>query len=98
MAYLDKSVNHWKESDAEGGKTLAEIMSVRLFDENWEGMKKESAKLGIGPTTPARVYIDLNFCHRWPTQGFSSRVKQRYMSRIRKLKNGFMNYTQARIV
>lgn len=67
MADLDREIelikrgNAWGESDevvqVELKKPLDKVIPIRLSAEKWEDLRKEARKLGIGPTTLARMWI-----------------------------------------
>lgn len=51
----------WDESDevvkVDVKKPLDKVIPVRLSADKWEALRKEANKLGIGPTTLARMWI-----------------------------------------
>lgn len=67
MADIDKAIkeieqgNAWDESDevvqVEIKKPLDKVIPVRLSADKWEEIRIEARKLGIGPTTLARMWI-----------------------------------------
>lgn len=64
---LDKALkeiergNAWDEGDevvqAEIKKPLDKVIPVRLSTDKWEEISREARELGVGPTTPARMWI-----------------------------------------
>ena len=67
MADVDKEIERieqgdaWDETDEvvelEVRKPLDKVIPIRLSSEKWEELRKEAHKLGIGPTTLARMWI-----------------------------------------
>jgi hypothetical protein len=51
----------WEETDeivkSETRKPLDKVIPIRLSTEKWEQIREEARKLGIGPTTLARMWI-----------------------------------------
>jgi len=67
MADIDKAIrdieqgNAWDESDevvkVEIKKPLDKVIPVRLSGDKWEELRREARKLGVGPTTLARMWL-----------------------------------------
>ena len=53
--------NAWNDADevvqVEVKKPLDKVIPVRLSGDKWEELRREAKELGIGPTTPARMWI-----------------------------------------
>ena len=53
--------NAWDETDevvhVEVKKPMDKVIPVRLSSDKWEQIRAEARKLGIGPTTLARMWI-----------------------------------------
>lgn len=74
MADIDKAIskieagNAWNEGDEvveiEVKKPLDRVIPVRLSADKWEEMRREAKKLGVGPTTLARMWLLERLSHQ----------------------------------
>jgi hypothetical protein len=51
----------WNDDDEvveiEVKRPLDKVIPVRLTSDNWEALRQEATKLGVGPTTLARMWL-----------------------------------------